>query len=111
MLTDKCTAECRFCGLGCSPRNNCVMTLEKAKDLIDQMKGMGSFTRLGISGGEPFIYPELVIEILEYAKEVGIEERTVATNGFWGGWSVEKIDDMLYKLEKVVTSMAFSHDA
>ena len=111
MLTDKCTAACAFCGLRCNQKNDQVISFEFAKRVIDEVVEMGTFERIGLSGGEVFIYPDLVKQILEYAKEKGIERRTVATNGFWGGWSDEKLDEVLSGMKDCLTEVAFSHDA
>ena len=111
MLTDKCTAECAFCALKCNPGNTGLLSLETAKKVIDGMKRVGSFNRVGLSGGEPFLYPELIRDILLYAKEAGIEKRTVATNGFWGAWDDERIDRILGGLEGILNQVSISHDA
>ena len=111
LLTDKCTAACRFCGIRCTPANKGVMTKELAHRVIDEAKAQGTFKRIGLSGGEVFLYPELVKDVLEYAKEAGFSRRTVATNGFWGSWSDERIDEVLCALKGSVTEIAFSHDA
>ena len=111
MLTDKCNAACRFCALRCSPRNQGLISLELARQVIDEMKAMGTFARIGLSGGEAFLYPELVKEVLDYAKAAGLPQRTVATNGFWGSWSDEKLDAVLGGMKESLTAVAFSHDA
>jgi len=111
MLTDRCTAACRFCGVRCSPANKGVISTELAHRVIDEVKALGTFDRIGLSGGEVFLYPELVRDVLAYAKEAGLSRRTVATNGFWGGWSDERQDAVLSELKGLVTEVAFSHDA
>ncbi len=78
MITDRCNASCAFCGLSCSPKNHRVMSWELAKNLLDQAARLG-FQRVSLSGGEPLLYPELVIQILSYARELGIPERTIAS--------------------------------
>lgn len=111
MLTNKCTAACRFCGVRCKPENNGVIDFDLAKSVIDQAAELGTFKRIGLSGGEAFLFPELVCQILEYARKVGFQHRTIASNGFWGAWSEEKLEPILSRLQGCVTEISFSHDA
>ena len=111
MLTETCTAACRFCGVRCNPQKKGVMSVELLHKAIDEAKALGTFDRVGLSGGEVFLYPELVKEALDYAKEAGFSRRTVATNGFWGAWSDEKQDEVLESMKDSLTEVAFSHDA
>ncbi|MCR4688408.1 MAG: radical SAM protein [Saccharofermentans sp.] len=111
MLTDRCTAECSFCGLSCGPSCHGLMDMSLAKKAIDEASIMGTFERIGLTGGEAFLYPELIKEILEYARAKGFEQRTVATNGFWGQWSDEKTDEVIGSLSSLVSFVSISHDA
>ena len=81
-------------------------------DIIDQAKAIGTFKRIAFTGGEAFLYPELLIKGSNYAKKLGFIS-TVATNGFWGLWSNSKIDKILSeaKLDEVHFSFdAFHHE-
>ena len=110
MITDRCNASCAFCGLSCSSKKHRVMSWELAKHLLDQAARL-EFQRVSLSGGEPLLYPDLVIQILSYARELGIPERTIASNGFWGGWSEEKCEKIITDLKENVTHISLSHDA
>lgn len=110
MLTNRCNASCAFCGLRCGPSGDQVMSLSLGRRLIDEAAALG-FERVGVTGGEPFLVPNLMFELLEYAKEVGIPKRTVATNGFWGSWSEEKLEEAAERLKACVTHVSVSHDA
>ena len=107
VLTDRCTAACDFCGFSCSPGNRQVMDADLMKDLIREAKTMGMHT-VSFSGGEPFLYPELLEEGVRAAREekVGVN---IATNGFWGAWDDEKIEETLKRVRP--DSMGFSYDS
>ena len=99
MLTDKCNANCAMCGLSCSPQGQCVIDKEVLLKTIDDAAkvrddGICEIKQISFSGGEAFLYPELLVKGANYAKEKGFVA-TVATNGFWGLWPKEKIDGIL----------------
>ena len=109
-LTDRCTASCSSCPLCCGPDCRDEMDVRLAEGLIDQASSMG-FRRVTLAGGEPFLLPGLVRELLEYARDRGVEERCVATNGFWGEWPDGRIEDDVQGLKGLLTHMTFAFDA
>ena len=111
VITNRCTAACKFCGWRCSPKNHGVIDLNMAKDAIDQAVSLGLTRRLGLTGGEAFLYPDLVRDILKYGREKGYKLCSIATNGFWGAWSDEKIDAVLEPLEDCCDLISFSYDS
>ena len=94
MLTNRCNAKCAVCGVSCSPELNGVFDEAMMIDVINQAKDIGTFQQIGFTGGEVFLYPDLLTKGLNHAKELGFMT-SVATNGFWGSWSDEKIDAVL----------------
>lgn len=81
-----------------------------AKSLVDQAASLG-FTRMTLIGGEPLLYPGLVQELLEHAKAVGMPERGIVTNGFWGAWPEERIANTAEVLTGLLTHATFCFDA
>ncbi len=106
-LTDKCPARCEFCGLSCGPDKSSVMDADLMKRLIREAKELG-FKTVGFSGGEPFLFPELLMEGVNCAKEEGLRVN-IATNGFWGAWDDDRITDYLSSL--LPKRICFSYDA
>ncbi|MBO4266232.1 MAG: radical SAM protein [Lachnospiraceae bacterium] len=96
VLTDRCNAACDFCGFSCTPKNNHVMDVQMMERIIREAKTMG-IRAVGFSGGEPFLYPELLEKGSKIAKEEGMEVN-IATNGFWGAWEDDKIDEILKRI-------------
>ena len=106
IITNKCNAECDFCGFSCSPKNNRFMDETMMERLIKEAKQMGLKT-VGFSGGEPFLNPELLKKGVAVAREEKLLV-SIATNGFWGKWDAEKIKAVLTEAKPDV--MSFSYD-
>ena len=63
-----CNLACEYCVVASSPRaRKRSIGLERFRALIDEAVGEG-FTEVYVTGGEPFIEPEIV-EMLEYASD------------------------------------------
>lgn len=108
MLTNRCNANCAICGLSCSPKLNSVIDETLMIEVINQAKDIGTFEQIGFTGGEAFLYTDLLIKGSNHAKKLGFKT-SVATNGFWGSWSDEKIDAVLSAV--TLDHISFSFDA
>ncbi len=85
LLTYKCNAKCEFCYYNCSPQQNGLMPVELAINAWKSLKELtGDSAKIHITGGEPFLYWEHLIEILREAKKnnLGLVDM-IETNGFW----------------------------
>jgi hypothetical protein len=58
------------------------MTLNEAKSYIDQASGIPTLEWISFTGGEPFLLPRLLNELVGYATEKGLRTECV-TNCFW----------------------------
>ncbi|MCM8792738.1 MAG: radical SAM protein, partial [Candidatus Omnitrophica bacterium] len=76
MLTRRCNLDCEFCDQ--SYKFNQEMSLSDAIKIIDSAKKL-NIKMLVITGGEPFLHPDL-FKIVRYAKENGISV-CITTNG------------------------------
>jgi len=110
VVTDKCNAACDICCFSCSPEKGSVMDARLMADVIDQAAGVDGLRYIGFSGGEPFLYYDLLRDGLAHAKARGFAT-SVATNGFWGAWP----DDALFErlralaLDHIFLSNDFYH--
>ena len=109
-ITDRCNAACASCGLRCSPSGERIMSLTLAKRLIDEARAL-DFDTIVVAGGEPFLYPDLLFDVLEYAKKAGFKAIEVKTNGFWGGWEEEKRNGAAERLKECVTDVFIGYDS
>ncbi len=85
LLTYKCNCACEFCYYNCSPAKAGLMTVDtamRAWRFLESLAGEGA--RVHLTGGEPFLYWERLVEILEQAQKNGLGKcDMVETNGFW----------------------------
>ncbi|MFQ6065853.1 MAG: 4Fe-4S cluster-binding domain-containing protein [bacterium] len=95
LLSYKCTAECRHCMYGCSPkwRGNWI----SQEDLRKILRGLAGKIKpspwgpqtvslnygLHFTGGEPFLNFELLLKAVEIAHELAIPSTFVETNCYW----------------------------
>ena len=79
-LLQACNLHCEYCYLGpAESRVKGVIELTDAKQILSGV-GEAGVSSLHLFGGEPTLYPHL-LELIDYAKEVGIPDVGVQTNG------------------------------
>jgi len=85
MLTYKCNAACEFCYYNCSPRKGGLMPVETCIDAWRSLKILaGDAAKIHLTGGEPFLYWDHLVEILQEGKRQNLGPvDLVETNGFW----------------------------
>jgi len=85
LLTYKCNCACQFCYYNCGPDKNGLMPVDTTIDAWRSLRTLaGESARVHLTGGEPFLYWELLREILEQARKQGLGQADlVETNGFW----------------------------
>ena len=85
LLTYKCDAECEFCYYNCSPKQGGLMPVEMAINCRRSLKELaGDTAKIHITGGEPFIYWERLVEILQEGKKCNLNPvDMIETNGCW----------------------------
>jgi organic radical activating enzyme len=85
MLTYKCNAKCEFCYYNCSPEQDGLMPVDMAIGAWKSLREIaGDGAKIHITGGEPFLYWEHLVEILREAKKSSLGPvDLIETNGFW----------------------------
>jgi radical S-adenosyl methionine domain-containing protein 2 len=75
----KCNYECGFCFH--TEKTSSILSLDEAKRGMKLLKKAG-MKKLNFAGGEPFLYPKFMHELLCYGKEeLGIESISIVSNG------------------------------
>lgn len=77
-ITYNCTNDCSFC-FSSYLKNN-VIDLDGLKQAVIQGANNGC-TELVISGGEPTLLPDTIIELISVAEQYGYEKYIIQTNG------------------------------
>ena len=109
-ITDKCNAACEMCCFGCSPKATHTLSRELIKDVIRQAGESGEIRTVGFSGGEAFLYFDLLLECSSYAKSLGLPV-SINTNGFWGRNEKRALEMLKALKEAGVYLICFSADS
>ena len=85
MLTYKCNCACEFCYYNCSPDKGGLMPVDTALSAWQSLKILaGDNAKIHITGGEPFLFWEHLLEILEQSQKQNLGKvDLIETNGFW----------------------------
>lgn len=92
IYTQKCNIRCEHCITEAGQDKNGKLDLNKVLSLIHDSVESGINT-VGITGGEPLLFFDEMIEIISVAKKHGMESKLVS-NGFWGS-TKEKAEEMV----------------
>ncbi len=82
IITDKCNARCRHCGFSAGPDKNKVITMKMARKCITELALLESAKLISYTGGEPFLFFDLLKEIISFSNSLGFYGEVV-TNSFW----------------------------
>src|SRR5262249_38248279 len=83
LLTSRCNINCRHCCNDSGTAHTGAVSFESIAHLIDSASEIASIPEIGISGGEPFLFPDLLHRVVAYAGARGYSS-SITTNGFWG---------------------------
>ncbi len=85
LLTYQCNAACEFCYYHCSPEKGGLMPVETCLAAWRSLKNLaGDGAKVHLTGGEPFLYWDHLVEILAEGKRQKLGPvDLVETNGFW----------------------------
>jgi hypothetical protein len=82
-LTDHCNARCPQCGMRVTAGfKRATLAVDAIKRIIDAAAARG-VAAVSFTGGEPFLFPDSLVELLNYAGAAGITYTRTGTNGFW----------------------------
>ena len=82
LLTLKCTLECDHCFVWGSPRQTATMTLAGVQHIVREAKDLGSIEWIHFEGGEPFLFPDVLLDGVRDVARHGFKAGIV-TNCFW----------------------------
>jgi Radical SAM superfamily/4Fe-4S single cluster domain len=83
LFTHHCNISCRHCYNNSGPHKKATrIPLDRMLAIVAQMPEAG-ITRLNLTGGEPFLYPQDVLAIVKAGRAAGLDGISINTNGFW----------------------------
>ena len=97
-----CPNRCKFCSSNSSIEKSTIITFKQFKKTIDFFISHGGIGEISISGGEPFLHPD-IFDMIKYCKDKGI--RTVLfTSGIKraSDMTSDMIEDMKKKCEEQI---------
>lgn len=110
LVTYKCNARCRHCFLFAGPERSGIMSSDFALRLVREAADIPRLDHIFIEGGEPFLYPNLMLDIVKAADEHGLWVGALS-NGFWAV-SADRARDVLAPLAAAgLKSLSVSTDA
>jgi len=112
LLTYKCNAACEFCYYNCSPQKGGLMPVETCVGTWRSLKVLaGDEARIHLTGGEPFLYWDRLVEILSEASKQKLGPvDMVETNGFWATSDAMTKDRLTTLIELGVRRLKISVD-
>ncbi len=67
-----CPNNCKFCSSNSSKEKTTIIPFEQFKKTVDYFMSKGKIGEISISGGEPFLHPEL-FDMVKFCKDNGIK--------------------------------------
>lgn len=83
MLNRECNANCEICCFECVNGDKKIIDINAIKTFIKTAKNVNEIKSIGISGGEPFLAYNELIEVIKCAHECN-KNISIITNGSWG---------------------------
>jgi MoaA/NifB/PqqE/SkfB family radical SAM enzyme len=109
LLTYRCTSQCRHCCYFCGLEGKGLMTASQVNAYLLTLKEH-PLESLWIYGGEPFLYPRILTEMVKIARRKGIPEIGVLTNGYWAKRRKYAFKRLQKLREAGITAMIVSTD-
>ena len=102
MLTYKCNCACEFCYYNCCPDKDGLMPVDTAISAWQSLRILaGDSAKIHITGGEPFLFWDHLLEILEQSQKQDLGKvDLIETNGFWAT-SEKIVRQRLKKLDEL----------
>ena len=111
LQTFKCNAKCRHCVYRAGPERHERMDVQKASDWLAELVEFFPIQTLTVHGGEPTLFFNDLCSIIGKARELGIDQRGIITNGSWATDEMAAITRLRALKDSGLTRITFSLDA
>lgn len=109
LLTYKCPSQCRHCCYFCGLEGGGLMTAHDVKGYLRELRDH-PLESLWIYGGEPFLYPGVLTEVVKIAKRRQIPRIGVLTNGYWAKNTREALRKLSLLKQAGISAIVISTD-
>ncbi len=82
LLTYACNLKCDHCFLHSSSTAKGTMTVAQVRSILQQAHELGTIQEIYFEGGEPFLYYQVMVEGIRFARQMGFKTGIV-TNAYW----------------------------
>ena len=82
LLTYTCNLECDHCFVYSGPNAKGTFTLNRLREVFDEIAKIGTIEWVYFEGGEPFLFYPLMLEGIKIAHDMGFKTGVV-TNAYW----------------------------
>jgi hypothetical protein len=82
LLTERCNIACSHCWFSSGPERTATMAMGEALDYIEQACKIPTVEWISLTGGEPFLLPDMLKRLVRHASNRGLRTECV-TNCFW----------------------------
>lgn len=108
LLTENCNARCKMC---CDSRGvvkGKTLSQSELEKILHNIKECENIMNVGITGGEPMLYPDLIDQIMQFdfGRDVKI---SIKTNGFWGK-DILKAEKFIETYKDKISYISLSYD-
>jgi len=110
VVTYACSGRCKHCSVDIDEEKNECIDVDYAVDVIKKLSAEYSIESVMTFGGEPLLNAETVCKIHETARDCGIADRSVITNGFFSK-DERKIEEVAQRLCESGVFVLLSVDA
>ncbi len=111
LLSFKCPASCKHCSYKAGPQKTGSVALNETRQWLRELVHTQPLQSVGVHGGEPFLFFELVKQFMKLARELEIPRRWAITNSYWAKSEVIAKKKLSELRDAGLTSITFSVDA
>lgn len=86
-IIETCLNNCKFCSSNSNCQKTQIIEFDTFKKVIDHFMNNGGIEELSLSGGEPFLHPD-ILKMVQYAKSYGIKT-VIFTSGVIHGKEID----------------------
>jgi hypothetical protein len=82
-LTYDCSLRCAHCFYYPQPASRGAFAVERIGEIIESMRTIAPVKEAHFTGGEPFLYFDRLVEMVDLVRQLGATRITCSTNCFW----------------------------